>query len=45
VLEPNGTFFVKGKSPSSDDVLRGDMMKAIEKLSKEVHELRKELGR
>ena len=29
VLEPNGTFFVQGKSPSSDDVERGQMFKAL----------------
>ena len=33
VLEPNGTFFVEGKKPSSDDVEREEIMKALEELT------------
>ena len=43
VLEPNGTFFVKGKTPTAESVHSGELMKAIERLSSEVAELRKEL--
>jgi len=43
VLEPNGTFFVKGMTPSAESVHSGELLKAIEKLSSEVAELRKEL--
>jgi uncharacterized membrane protein YcaP (DUF421 family) len=43
VLEPNGTFYVKGKNPSNDDVERGALMDAIRMLSDEVKELRREV--
>jgi uncharacterized membrane protein YcaP (DUF421 family) len=43
VLEPNGTFFVQGKKPSSDDVERGQMIKALAELSAEVKALRREI--
>lgn len=43
VLEPNGTFFVKGKSPSSDDIERSQLMHAIERLTLEVRELQRKL--
>jgi len=43
VLEPNGTFFVKGKTPTAESVHSGELLKAIERLSAEVAELRKEL--
>jgi uncharacterized membrane protein YcaP (DUF421 family) len=43
VLEPNGTFFVKGKSPSAGDVQSSELMSAIERLSGEVRELREKL--
>ena len=43
VLEPNGTFFVKGKTPTAESVHSGELLKAIERLSSEVAELRKEL--
>jgi uncharacterized membrane protein YcaP (DUF421 family) len=44
VLEPSGTFFVQGKSPSSDDVERGEIMKALAELSAEVKALRREIA-
>ncbi len=40
VLEPNGTFYVKGKSPSGDEIGRGELMAALEGLSAEVKALR-----
>jgi uncharacterized membrane protein YcaP (DUF421 family) len=40
VLEPNGTFFVQGKNPSSDDMERTKMVEALELLSAEVKALR-----
>jgi len=40
VLEPNGTFYVKGKTPSSDDIERGELMAAIQQLADEVRSLR-----
>jgi len=43
VLEPNGTFFVKGKSPSEDDIERGELMAAIAELADEVRSLRRQI--
>lgn len=43
VLEPNGTFFVKGKTPSFEQIERGEILAVIEKLSDEVRALRAEL--
>ena len=43
VLEPNGTFFVQGKKPSSDEVDRSHILAALAELSSEVKALRKEL--
>lgn len=43
VLEPNGTFFVKGKQPSSDEVERSELMTALEGLRAEVIALREEI--
>jgi len=40
VLEPNGTFFVKARHPSSDERTSQDMMEALRKLTVEVKELR-----
>lgn len=40
ILEPNGTFFVKGKKPSPDDQQRDDLLKAIQRLTEEVRSLR-----
>jgi hypothetical protein len=44
VLEPNGTFYVKGRSPSGDDVARQEMMEAMERLSAEVRALRAQMA-
>ncbi len=43
VLEPNGTFYVKGKTPSMDVVERHEMMQVLNRLSDEVAALRREL--
>lgn len=43
-LEPNGTFYVKGKRPSSDEVERSELMSALEGLRAEVMALRDQLG-
>lgn len=43
VLEPNGTFYVQGKKPSSDDLQQGEMLKALEALTAEVKALRREI--
>ncbi|MGD0648000.1 MAG: YetF domain-containing protein [Acidobacteriaceae bacterium] len=44
VLEPNGTFFVQGKKPSSDEVEREEIMRALAELTAEVKALRGEMG-
>jgi uncharacterized membrane protein YcaP (DUF421 family) len=44
VLEPNGGFFVKGKSPSADDQDRGEMLRLLNDLTMEVKALRSQLG-
>lgn len=43
VLEPNGTFFVQGKKPSSDEVERRHMITALAELSAEVRALRQQI--
>jgi uncharacterized membrane protein YcaP (DUF421 family) len=43
VLEPNGTFFVQGKKPSSDDLERTDMITALAELSAEIRDLRRQI--
>jgi uncharacterized membrane protein YcaP (DUF421 family) len=43
VLEPNGTFFIEGKSPSDADKQAAELMSAVQQLSTELHELRAEL--
>jgi uncharacterized membrane protein YcaP (DUF421 family) len=43
VLEPNGTFYIRGITPSSDELEQKDLMAAIERLSTEVKDLRKML--
>jgi uncharacterized membrane protein YcaP (DUF421 family) len=43
VLEPNGTFFVKGKTPSEDEIERGELMSAIAQLADEVRSLRRQI--
>lgn len=44
VLEPNGTFFVKGKQPSTDQIERAELMAALNGLRAEVVALRNQLG-
>jgi uncharacterized membrane protein YcaP (DUF421 family) len=44
VLEPNGTFYVKGKQPSSDQVERAKLMSALEGLRAEVIALREQIA-
>jgi uncharacterized membrane protein YcaP (DUF421 family) len=43
VLEPGGTFYVKGKSPSSDEAGQKQLMDAIKALSDEVKSLRRQI--
>jgi uncharacterized membrane protein YcaP (DUF421 family) len=43
VLEPNGTFFVKGKSPSLEKMEYGELMKELKQLSAEVRALRQQI--
>jgi len=45
VLEPNGTFYVKGKQPSGDQVERANLMSALEGLRDEVVALREQIAR
>ena len=45
VLEPNGTFYVKGKQPSGDQVERANLMSALEGLRTEVIALREQIAR
>lgn len=45
ILEPNGTFYVKGKTPALDEVERADVLKALQALTAEVQALRSEIGR
>lgn len=40
VLEPNGSFYVKGKSPSPDELQRTELLEALRQLTAEVHALR-----
>lgn len=40
VLEPNGTFYVEAKSPSSADAERTEVMAMMRSLSTEVRELK-----
>jgi uncharacterized membrane protein YcaP (DUF421 family) len=43
VLEPNGTFFVKGRTPSVSQVERGELMAMLEDLTTEVRSLRQQI--
>jgi uncharacterized membrane protein YcaP (DUF421 family) len=43
VLEPNGTFYVKGKSPSSDDVVRDELRDEVKQLIAEVRALKEQI--
>lgn len=40
VLEPNGTFYVDAKTPSSDDAQRKEVLDLVRSLSTEVRELK-----
>lgn len=40
VLEPNGTFYVEGVTPSSDDAERSEILQLVRTLSTEVRELK-----
>jgi uncharacterized membrane protein YcaP (DUF421 family) len=44
VLEPNGTFLVKGKNPSSDDVAQAELKQTLTQLLNEVQLLRREIA-
>ena len=39
-LEPNGSFYIVGRKPSTESEERAEMLKAIEHLTREVHEMR-----
>ncbi len=43
VLEPNGNFFVKGKTPSTDSAERAQMLQALHTLTEEVRALRQQV--
>jgi uncharacterized membrane protein YcaP (DUF421 family) len=43
VLEPNGTFYVKGKSPSSDDIVRDELLDEVKQLIAEVKALKQQI--
>ena len=43
VLEPNGTFYLEAKKPSLDDLDRHALMKAVQKLTADLQDLRSEL--
>lgn len=40
VLEPNGTFFVKGKAPSADELQRRELAEALRELTAQIEALR-----
>ena len=44
VLEPNGTFFVKGKTPTTETTHSRELMRAIEQLTAQVTAMRAELA-
>jgi uncharacterized membrane protein YcaP (DUF421 family) len=43
VLEPNGTFYVKGKSPSGDSLERSEIMHSLHRLTIAVESLQRRL--
>jgi len=43
VLEPNGTFYVKGKDPSSGEVQASEMAHQIQMLTLAIHQLQRRL--
>ena len=44
VLEPNGTFYVKGKSPAPDEEQRTAVLEALQQLTREVQTLQRRLA-
>ncbi len=44
VLEPNGTFFIEGKSPTAEEQDVSGLMAAVQKLTSDLQELRAELS-
>ncbi|HEY4011077.1 MAG TPA: YetF domain-containing protein [Acidobacteriaceae bacterium] len=44
ILEPNGTFYVKGRQPSSNQVERAELMSALDNLRAEVAALRDQIA-
>ena len=44
LLEPNGTFYVRGKQPSGDQLERAQLMSALEGLRAEVIALREQIA-
>jgi uncharacterized membrane protein YcaP (DUF421 family) len=44
ILEPNGTFYVKGITPSTDELERRQMLTLLHDLTTEVKTLRSQLG-
>lgn len=43
VLEPNGSFYVEGRKPSSDESRQSAIMDRLDQLSREIKELRAQL--
>jgi uncharacterized membrane protein YcaP (DUF421 family) len=41
VLEPGGTFFLKGKTPSEEDTFRKEVLTSLEQLNQRLEHLRK----
>jgi uncharacterized membrane protein YcaP (DUF421 family) len=44
ILEPNGTFYVEGKQPTSDQLERAELMSVLQGLRAEVMALREQIG-
>ena len=44
VLEPNGSFYVKGKQPSPDEAQRTEILEALKRLTDEIQALRASTG-
>jgi uncharacterized membrane protein YcaP (DUF421 family) len=44
VLEPNGTFYVEGITPTEQTVLQHELMEAVNQLSREMRQLRAEIA-
>ena len=43
VLEPNGTFYVEGKTPSAEEQNLGELVDAVRKLTADLADLKAEL--